>query len=277
MELLQPVTVGNIKLIPRNMKLTEIRSLARHNNRMYLTGYGYSDVSPPKETLADLAAALTFAQQRWADFASVQEIEFTSESDFEGKFSAQLSGYSTRQSTGSIVLLQNASNEPSSLETLLNLCMARLQDAQFEEDTGFRRALYRHVESWRLRVPYMDLTYYLDFSALEILCREDSKNYDQKIAALSAPFLRQLGFTMAQSNSGNKKASFQTYAALRNGLFHNGQLSGSLRSNGVVTTVNLVDYEDEFRVLVPLVLLKIMGFDDGHINWNSWLDRQRFK
>lgn len=277
MELLAPMLVDDIQLVPRRIVRSEIIELARDPNRMFLTGYGYADKEPDKQRLFELAAALTFGQQRWADLSLCKEVEFGDESDLDGLFADRLAEYSTRQSTGPIVMLKNPVNEPSSLEKLLNLCLDRLQDDSFNADTGFSRAFYRHVESWRLRMPYMDLTYYLDFSALEILCREHAKYYGPGLAAIAAPFLRRFGFTMRQHDNNDLKTSFQTYAALRNGVFHNGKLEGYLTVNGRKITIKLTDHEDEFRLLVPLVLLKVVGFDDGHINWNSWLDKQQFR
>jgi hypothetical protein len=29
--------------------------------------------------------------------------------------------------------------------------------------------------------------------------------------------------------------------------------------------------------LVGLVVIKATDFDDGHLNWNAWIDRQLFK
>ena len=38
-------------------------------------------------------------------------------------------------------------------------------------------------------------------------------------------------------------------------------------------------YRDEMTAKygLNLVILKAVEFDDGHINWNSWIDRQPFK
>ena len=68
-----------------------------------------------------------------------------------------------------------------------------------------------------------------------------------------------------------------TYAHLRNALFHNAQLEARININGQMTSLKLLDYYAELLLLVSLVVFKAAPFDDGHINWNSWIDRQPFK
>lgn len=60
-------------------------------------------------------------------------------------------------------------------------------------------------------------------------------------------------------------------------LFHNGAFERTFNENGKAITLKLSEYESYLRRLVPDLLLKVMGYDDGHINWNRWLDRQPFR
>jgi hypothetical protein len=68
----------------------------------------------------------------------------------------------------------------------------------------------------------------------------------------------------------------QNYAHVRNGLFHKGALEVQVPVNQTKLTLKLTDYDERLRLLVPDVMLKVLGFDDGHINWNRWLDRMPF-
>ena len=47
--------------------------------------------------------------------------------------------------------------------------MGKLQDPVFNDQTGFRAGLFRCVEILRMDPAYIDVTYYLQFSALEIV------------------------------------------------------------------------------------------------------------
>ena len=68
----------------------------------------------------------------------------------------------------------------------------------------------------------------------------------------------------------------QTYAHLRNALFHQGKFEKRINENVCEVVLKLTDYDDEWRRLIPDVLLKVLGFDDGLINWKRWLDRMSF-
>ena len=59
-------------------------------------------------------------------------------------------------------------------------------------------------------------------------------------------------------------------------MFHNGKFAATFNENGTEVTLRITDYEDQFRMLVPDVFLRVMGYDDDSINWNRWRDRQPF-
>ena len=67
-----------------------------------------------------------------------------------------------------------------------------------------------------------------------------------------------------------------TYARLRNALFHTSDFKAIRKSGVGVVHYKLFDYFSQLMMLVNLVVLKATDFDDGHINWDSWIDRQLF-
>jgi hypothetical protein len=73
------------------------------------------------------------------------------------------------------------------------------------------------------------------------------------------------------------RRAVSTYTHLRNSLFHNSRFETRINVNGVQVEIRIVDYLFPLLQLVTLVVLKAVEFDDGHINWNSWIDRQPFK
>ena len=89
--------------------------------------------------------------------------------------------------------------------------------------------------------------------------------------------LTQLGFDVSQDRPNDLVRAVSTYAQLRNALFHNSELETEVNINGNLVELKVIDYIFHISQLVALSVLKVVGFDDGHINWNSWVDRQPFK
>jgi len=166
---------------------------------------------------------------------------------------------------------------PSSQQKFLDLCLRKLQDQSFIQSTGFREAFFRSVEVWRLDPAYIDVTYYLDFSAIEILARRSVPGCCLSFPQAAEPFLQKLGFDLKQEDPSRRANSLLTYANLRNKLVHEGRLEAHFTERGHRVILKLADYEEYWRRLVSDVLLRVMGFDDGHINWNRWLDRMPFR
>ena len=68
-----------------------------------------------------------------------------------------------------------------------------------------------------------------------------------------------------------------TYMHLRNALFHDGAREKVVNVNGATVTLEMARYLFNFEQLVALAILKAIKFDDGHIDWDSWIDRMPFK
>jgi len=64
------------------------------------------------------------------------------------------------------------------------------------------------------------------------------------------------------------------YTNLRNGLFHNGRMGVSYKSNEKTIELELKDYYMHLYYLVQLAIIKETGFDDGYINWDAWINLQ---
>jgi hypothetical protein len=122
----------------------------------------------------------------------------------------------------------------------------------------------------------IDYTYYLDFSALEILSRTILNDYTSNVANLASKLLNIYGFLVKQDDRSNRYISMQTYAHLRNSLFHNGCFEKQLNENGAMIILKLSDYANHLRLLIPDLLLKILGYNNEKINWNRWLDKIQF-
>ena len=182
---------------------------------------------------------------------------------------------SNRPSQGEIII-QDAFDKDAR-RNYLDRCMSCLKDEDFEERTNFRKALFRNIEIWRMPRQLIDVIYYYDFSSLEILARTCCQDYNRNFAEVSAKFLKCYGFNVTQDDRNSRHLGMQTYAHLRNALFHNGQYEKTVQENNNVITLKLNDYADYLGRLMPDVLLKVMNYDDEHIYWTRWLDGMPFK
>ena len=102
-----------------------------------------------------------------------------------------------------------------------------------------------------------------------------AKNSSEPICKL----LTSYGYDVRQEmkNSDDNRKAVATYTLLRNALFHNSEFTATTNVNGTEVELKLFDYLSNISQLVALVILKAVDFDDGHINWNSWIDHMPFK
>jgi len=276
-EITRAIQVGPFLLYPRASSSTEAQTLAADGQRFNLTAIGEIIGTYDPQALFDLSGAFTFCQQQWVEVTRpVEKPGDTTPDQMLGEIAPQLDLPHERPTVGPLLMRDSFSE--NSRRDFLDICLRKLSDSAFEAMTGFRGAFFRSVESWRLPRPFLDVTYYMDFSALEILARTSASDFSSRsIAEMAAPFLQKHGFDIQQDNLRSRERGVQTYAHLRNALFHKGTFVKTFPENGEMITLNLSIYESYLRRLVPDVLLRVLGYDDDHINWSRWLDRQPFQ
>ena len=275
-EITKKIEFSNFVLFPVTASFREAESLAQNRNEFHLTAVGEIKNEPNPEDLFDLAGALTFCQQQWVVVSKSYEFpEKTEIGKAIEKFPPIYETTNKRPSQGAIII-QDAF-DPEARRNYLELCISRLRDKTFEEKTNFRKAFFRNVAIWRMPTQFIDVTYYDDFSSLEILARTFAQDYNSSVAVVATNFLKHYGFAVDQDNVHSRHLGIQTYAHLRNALFHNGKFEKSFQENGAVITLKLNDYASYLSRLMPDVMLKVLGYNDNHINWNRWQDRMPFK
>ena len=264
-------------MFPKTADFKEAESLAKNTNQFNLTAVGEIKGDPSREELFDLAGALTFCQQQWVVVSNPYEFpENTVPEQAIEKFPNIYENTNKRPSQGAIIIQDVFDHEAR--RNYLEICISRLRDQESEKITNFRKAFFRNVEICRMSSQFIDVTYYYDFSALEILARTFTQDYKtNNVAIIVAEFLNHYGFNVAQDNPPSRHLGMQTYAHLRNALFHNGSFEKSFQENGAEITIKLIDFASYLSRLLPDVLLKVLGYDDNHINWNRWQDLMPFK
>jgi len=163
-------------------------------------------------------------------------------------------------------LVEDEGRSPGGRAKLLNLFVEGIRK---EPDGPLAKAIYRQIEIARLSTPYWELELFLAFSGLEILARNSDPRFkDNGNAGVPiSHFLQSHGFDVSQTLA-------EDWAAARNAAFHRGEDISVARGSG--RTVNAIDNLYHLRTLLGDACLKLLGFDDGHVNWPRWVDRDAF-
>jgi len=167
---------------------------------------------------------------------------------------------------------------PESRYTLISLILGKLQDKDFCERTQFNIMFFKYIETFRSKKVFVEITYFLLYSGLETYSRSVRQDFtSSNSSAPISELLKSYGFNVEIENSNDLKRAVSSYTHLRNAIFHNSALSVFKNINGNNIEYKIGDYLYNISQLVVLVILKAVSFDDGHINWESWIDHQPFK
>lgn len=262
------------RLIPVYAAPAEAQKQARSQSSYKLTGIvECSDLSP--QEAVDLAAVLTFIEQM-----EVGVLYVADECSFD-LFPASLDLLPLHSSVRSYspgALLFRDSLSGSSRYELIKIAMEKLS-REHPKTSALRSCFFKHVLSLKQMNPVLDVDYFLNFSGLESLARDRENLVDSSNIAAKAisQYLQKFGFKVVRDQPANQERSMQVYAHLRNANFHNGKYEAAVSVKNDEVTYSLTEGAlFRLKALVSLTLLKEFGFDDGHINWNGWLDHQPF-
>lgn len=166
---------------------------------------------------------------------------------------------------------------PQSRATFIDLAMRKLTENVKSDQNPFRTAFYKSMVSFRESMSYVDVDYFLNFSALESLCRYIQNDFKPgKAPKILSTVLKEYGFDVSKDENNVKQRNMMHYCNLRNSLFHNGEYIAFANNSKPESIIYLKDYSSNLKLLLPLVLMKYIGFDDGTINWDSWIDHEPF-
>ncbi len=269
-EFTKPFECQGMRFLPRHSWVTEAQAAARDLGQYNLTGIVLMD-SYEAEQIFRLEAVLSFIEHLDVLIADPEKVVTE---DYFARFPS-VARRAKRNNGGGAVLHQDTFF-PDMRSNFIELAMERLADDAFCTSTGWNTLFFKATVPFRQHNPYLDVSYFLLFSGLETYVRRTMmRPEDRDVAALVAKRLRQMGFDIYSYKASDLKRSADSYARLRNALFHNSSTQAIRRAkDGTTTAYELRDYYSHFVILVSLVVLKGIGFSHPRIHWDSWITMQ---
>ena len=260
----------DMRFVPLHSWFADVQDKARDLKSYQLTGVVVLDKYDAHQVFC-LEAVLSFIEHLDVLISDPREID---QEDLFNPF-PPVARVAQRHDGGGALLMQDAFSAMRS--NFIPLAMDRLADDNFCESTGWRTLFFKATEPFRQRRPFLEVSYFLLFSGLETYVRRTLNEPDSTdIAVLITRRLRQLGFEIHSYKPHDLKRSADSYARLRNALFHNSSMTTTRKSkNGSVVAYNLVEYYAHFMILVGLVVLKGAGFEHPDFSWDTWITFQQ--
>lgn len=278
--------VRDLELIPL-CTYPECRDRGQDKEQFLLTGYGRLPPNTDEhhatsytETIRRIADGMTFCQQQYVlltrpiSVSAGDTIDAMIKSE---RLVTRLLVLQSRHTSGAIIGCDTFF--PQSRIDFLERFLDHLGNSESNPSAGvssalsrgnsglpLTAALYRHIEIWRLSKPHVELEHFLAFSGLELLTK--AHGYKGKAAARISGILKNHGLPVPPG-------IVQEWCSARGGLFHAGKLESTDKQSRKQVYVREQLYA--ITTLLADLSLKLLGFDDGHINWKRWEDRQPFR
>ncbi len=252
------------------------KTLARDLESHHLTGT-ISGEKIDRELIYELEGVLSFIEH--LDVMVLGPVSEVNNSENPANLFERTVTTHRRHNGGGAVLGSDAFNPwKDSRQKFIELALSHLRDKNICEGTKFRSLLFKCVETFRQRQPFLEITYFLLISGLEAFCRASQGDHTTKNAAI--PITKQLrayGFNVFQDKPSELSRSICTYLHIRNALFHQGEFTATVNINNGSVKLNCSKHLFNLSMLCSLTVMKAIGFDDGRTNWDCWIDRQLLK
>jgi len=188
-----PMTLPQLTLWPMLDTSQASYEKARSKTEYFLTSVGVATGSPTdgqvRQLLFDLQASLTFCQQQSVLIPDFRGVKTGGRpSSIRPGFPKRIPNYIGTRGTG--ILVGDDRIFVNSRADFVRLCMQRLGNDQFCGHTGFRQALFYATQALAAPMRYVEIDYYLHFSALEMLSRRYCQDSTSKAPVVLAKFLK---------------------------------------------------------------------------------------
>lgn len=270
----EPMSINGIDIIPKYFGSVEAQLYHRNEKIYHLTAFAKTESYDPN-VFFDLEAILAFIERLDVLVSDPINLSAANNKEVFSHFPDTIQLHQRHNGGGRVI--EESIISKNGREDFIKAALAKLGDIKFCEQTQFRGAFFKCVEAFRSPKPFLDVSYYFLFSALESFARGKYSEYDKPAAEPINRLLEEYAFNITIDNPADLKRAISTYCHIRNALFHNGKLEKEVNINGKSTNLRLVDFYHYLSNLVPLVMMKAVGFDDGHIDWDGWIGRSLTK
>jgi len=271
-EITVPFTACGMQFVPLQSIYQQAKAAARDLDRYNLTAIVIAE-DFPSDLLFRLEAVLSFIEH--LDVIVTEPMQLTMPNGHD-QFPKII--MTSRRHNGGGAIIASDTFFPDSRPAFIDKAIQRLGDSVYCEATGYRTLFFKTIETFRQRKPFLEVSYFLLLSGLETYVRSTLNDFNtREVAILLRHQLNILGFNVYNFRADQPERSMDTYARLRNALFHNSKFEAHRSHKGVIQTYKLITFYSQFLILVGLVVVKATDFDDGHLNWDAWIDRQLLK
>ncbi|MFC0349171.1 hypothetical protein [Undibacterium danionis] len=270
-EITRPISYGSWRIEPIIDSPEQANTLARDPEAYNLTAIVVGDTFPENERFK-LEGVLCFIEH--LDVIVFPAIQLIDDAEPDASKLPRILRRQRRHSGVGAVIARDLLFHQSRTD-FLTLAMSKLSDDEFCKSTKFNILFFKCIETFRQRSPFLEISYFLLFSGLESFARASLN--DTKTRDAAKPIYSQLssyGLNVVLEDLSDLPRSIRTYARLRNSLFHNSEFRHTIHIGNSEIQLDATTYFFHLSMLVNLTILKAVGFDDGHTNWEAWLDRQ---
>lgn len=266
-----------MKFVPRYSYVVDANKKARDLKKYQLTGIVILD-DYQQRTVFCLEAVLSFIEHLDVLISDPVEVAVADTKQEYFSLFPEVARTSMRHSGGGAILHQD-SYFPAMRSSFITIAMSRLADEQFCRSTGWDVLFFKTTETFRQRHQFVEVSYFLLFSGLETYVRQTlnapKSPPSPHISSLIAKQLGKLGFNIKDYDEDDLRRSADTYARLRNALFHNSSMQAQRKKkNGTVVNYSLLNYYVNFKILLSLVVISAAGYNDHSINLDTWITMQ---
>lgn len=270
-EITRPISFGSWRIEPVTDVYETARAMARDQRACNLTATVVGESLPDEERFK-LEGVLCFVEH--LDVVIMPASQLTDSAEPTAAEMPAVLRWQRRNGGGGAVIGEDTFYKESRSD-FVGLAMSKLSDSSFCSATKFNTLLFKCIETFRQRSPFLEISYFLLFSGLESYARAVLN--DTRFGSAAKPIhklLESYGLSVLLDDPSNLPRSIVTYARLRNAMFHNSEFEAEVQISGSSVKLNASAYLFNLSMLVSLTILKAVGFDDGHTNWDAWTDRQ---
>lgn len=274
-EFTRPFQAAGLTFTPLYRRFSDAKERARDLKTHHLTGTVSGADLADDEVPYRLEAVLSFIERLDVRLSEPSDEEVVATNPLEHFEKVQRLG-GRNNGGGAVIATDVFGPHRDARKDFIDRAMHHLAEDELSKPSKLTLLLFKSVETFRQRGPFLEVSYFLLMSGLEAFARSAQKDFGSNAAAPIARELARLGFHVYENRPQDLPRSMSTYLHIRNAIFHNGELAKSVRLNDVDVTLESAEYLFHLQMLLCLTVMRALGFEDRHRNWDSWIDHRPY-